>query len=376
TLDEIFFDADEDEDVQRVSSGGQYIYQADVVTSILGGQYLSINTDRREDALIYGDEPAAIFDDLDFSYQTVARSDLRSYDTYSYNVFRPVSWFTLDTGLNYSRVEYEDAEVAPFVEGSRSRNRVNPKIGLTIYPFPNLSLRAAYFESLRKSVLEDQVALEPVIVGGFTQRFNDVSGSVSRTTAVGADYKIPGESYFGVEAMERHVINPFMAITPEFNFDFSEFDVAFDSSKEEFDNHIDQDFLKAWWYQILSEDFVITSDYYYYQNKYTDPDVAQDITSHRTSLSLRYFMPGGLFAYQRSTWRQQDRVGSFFFDDGTEDFWVHDIGLGYRLPDRQGSIRLEIQNILDNDFSYDQFLGFEEGVANEVSGRLFIQFSF
>ena len=85
---------------------------------------------------------------------------------------------------------------------------------------------------------------------------------------------------------------------------------------------------------------------------------------------MRYFDASGLFAFTRGTWRSQDRTGGFFLEDGSENFFVVDLGVGYRLPRRNGRISLEVLNVFNQDYQYDQSLGYEAFVSPEVGVRL------
>ena len=140
--------------------------------------------------------------------------------------------------------------------------------------------------------------------------------------------------------------------------------------------HNTQDILRAYLYQVLGSDFVGTFDYEYYLSENTHPDVGLEFDLHKAALGLRYFDDHGWFAFAVATWREQDRDGGAFLADGVRDFWVVDAGLGYRLPKRHGSVTLELDNIFDRDFSYDQSFGFEEFIAPEFSARLLFAVNF
>jgi hypothetical protein len=82
---------------------------------------------------------------------------------------------------------------------------------------------------------------------------------------------------------------------------------------------------------------------------------------------LRYFHPSGLFGLAKATWRSQDRLGGIDFSDGTEEFMIYDVAVGYRLPRRQGRFTVELLNLGGENFEYDQAFGFEPFIASKFA---------
>jgi outer membrane receptor protein involved in Fe transport len=70
---------------------------------------------------------------------------------------------------------------------------------------------------------------------------------------------------------------------------------------------------------------------------------------HTWQITGRWTHPGGTFAEWRSEWYHQER----WDHDGhgpSEEFWQHDLFVGYRLPQRHAEIRLGILNLADADY--------------------------
>ncbi len=69
---------------------------------------------------------------------------------------------------------------------------------------------------------------------------------------------------------------------------------------------------------------------------------------------MRYFAPSGLFAQAGATWVAQevDLAPSATFARDEDDFILFDAALGYRLPKRRGVVSLEVRNLLDERFLY------------------------
>ena len=52
---------------------------------------------------------------------------------------------------------------------------------------------------------------------------------------------------------------------------------------------------------------------------------------------------------------QEGKFGDPFsgFDQEDDQFWVIDASIGYRLPKRYGLITLEVQNLTDEEFNFE-----------------------
>jgi hypothetical protein len=100
-------------------------------------------------------------------------------------------------------------------------------------------------------------------------------------------------------------------------------------------------------------------------------NVPRDVETYSVPLTVRYFDPLGFFAGIRGTYVHQkvarDNPG---FAEGKSDFFNLDAVAGYRLPHQRGSLTLEVQNLLDNDFKY-QDDGFREFSNVGATGPFF-----
>ena len=82
-----------------------------------------------------------------------------------------------------------------------------------------------------------------------------------------------------------------------------------------------------------------------------------DIARLRTMtvpLQVRYFAENGLFAKAGVNFvsQQVEERLEPFFDQTRENFVTVDLGVGFRLPERRGSVSLEVRNLFDEDFLY------------------------
>jgi len=81
-------------------------------------------------------------------------------------------------------------------------------------------------------------------------------------------------------------------------------------------------------------------------------------------------------------WQKVDLPQTATFDDGTDDFFLVDADVGYRLPKRLGIISLEVHNLFDTSFHYEDLNSQTAGLdvtspflpTRMVFGRLTLSF--
>jgi hypothetical protein len=84
-------------------------------------------------------------------------------------------------------------------------------------------------------------------------------------------------------------------------------------------------------------------------------DQPKDLDTHRVPIGLSFFHPSGIGAGIRATYFNQS--GTFVLNDesvrsGSDDFWVVDAALTYRLPKRYGFITVGVSNLFDEQFKF------------------------
>ena len=357
------------EDLNRLDAGTQIIWQGDDV-SVLGGiEGVAFDTERNDNSLIIDDDQG-LFTGLDYVLRSSGVEHLRSGAVYTYSTIHATSWADIVLGGSYASVDFEKREVSPFAGESYTRSRFNPKAGLFVTPWENLTLRGAYFQTLGKSVFEDQAVLEPTSVAGMIQRFNDRPGTEAENFGFGADYKIGGFTYVGAEWIRRRFNESSTDAAYVIGLDYENGVLDNVVALNDFDQYLSQDLVRSYMAHTFSEQVLGALEYQYSESRRLDPTDFQSFKTHRLGGTMRFFDSSGLFAFARGTWREQDRTGGLFLDDGTDRFFLVDLGLGYRLPRRGGRISLEVLNVFDQDFQYDQSLGYEAFVSPELGVRL------
>jgi hypothetical protein len=77
--------------------------------------------------------------------------------------------------------------------------------------------------------------------------------------------------------------------------------------------------------------------------------------THRVPLSLRFFDPSGFFAIGKATYVNQSGRFEFSSEEirsGRDRFWVFDGAVGYRLPKRWGTLSVDVRNLFDSKFRF------------------------
>jgi outer membrane receptor protein involved in Fe transport len=94
--------------------------------------------------------------------------------------------------------------------------------------------------------------------------------------------------------------------------------------------------------------------------------IPEKVDTFSVPLGIRYFHPSGFFASFSTTYVNQDVQRSpgavLGLAQGSNDFFVLDASIGYRLPKRLGVVSLQVSNILDESFNYqdDSYREFQD----------------
>jgi outer membrane receptor for monomeric catechols len=86
-----------------------------------------------------------------------------------------------------------------------------------------------------------------------------------------------------------------------------------------------------------------------------DPSNPSLVRTQRVPLGVRYHHPSGVFAEVQETYVDQlvqFPNGAPTVQEFTSRFWLTDLAVGYRLPQRLGIISFEIKNLFNRKFGY------------------------
>jgi len=261
----------------------------------------------------------------------VARAELDPKHLNAY-VYANVS--VLPTLLATVGLSYDDFDRDDFPR----RTEWNPKLGLTWKPSSASTVRLAHFETLKREINADQ-ALEPTQVSGFNQFVDDVNGATARGTFAAYDFA-RGRWSFGIAIGERAVEFPGGQAPDYFGqeeskvggyfvwFPTNDLAIRIAARREKYEQ---------------SDDWAVVS---------TNPE---SLVSWHVPISAQAFLSHGLSALVSAQYVNQE---ARFLDAPAQtrhvssDFWIVNAGLSMQLPGRIGRVGLEVRNLFDRDFRY------------------------
>ncbi len=252
---------------------------------------------------------------------------------------------TVEVTLGISADSYSDERRSSSFE----QDQVNPKLGVLWRVRPSTIVRAAGFRVLKRPMISNQT-LEPTQVAGFNQFFDDDAGTDSIRYGIGLDHTFSASMWGGMEVSARDLERP------EIN------EVVRQTQEERA--------ARAYLYWTPTSNTSLSADFFY-EDFARDPPtrnvrVPNELTTWWLPLTARYFLANGLFGSLRGTYVEQALVDQTY-EERNETFWIFDLSLGYRLPKRLGSVRVDVQNLFDEEFSF-YGLDFQSG---SVPKRLF-----
>ena len=296
----------------------QHLFRSDRFHVISGGGHFSAL--RKDTNLVF------------FPPAQVTETDVRHTNLYLYSLIhypRKVIWTLGASG--------------DFFEGALGdRDQLNPKLGMTWDLPTNTTVRAALFRTLKRTLLSS-LTLEPTQVAGFNQFFDDTNSTQSWRWGVGIDQKVSEDFYGGVEFSRRELDVPFIsAAGPVLQADWEE------------------NLLRSYLYWTLHPWLVARAEFQYERFERDPRQVGTDgfteLNTYRLPLGINFFHPSGFSAQLQGTYVDQD--GQFGDPRNApvvpkdDQFWVADVSFGYRLPKRWGLITLEVRNLFDKVFNF------------------------
>ncbi|WP_300463733.1 FecR domain-containing protein [Desulfobacula sp.] len=226
-------------------------------------------------------------------------------------------------------------------------DQFNPKFGIIWNPSPATTFRAAGFRTLQRTLISSQT-LEPTQVAGFNQFFNDGEGTEAWRYGMAADQKFYRDLYGGAELSRRDMTVPFNYYAP--------FAVTPEVRKVDWKEKL----LRTYLYWTPKKWLALSAEYLYEKLErkleFSGDAYFTEIKSHRLPLGISFFHPAGFSFWLKTTYVYQDGQFLDFFNTivpGDDQFWIVDAGISYRLPKRSGLITLEVKNLLDKTFNFE-----------------------
>jgi len=329
----------------------QHIYQMENFSLTVGGSHSEFN-DQQAIELMFPFPPFAFTippAPVDFTETRVY-----GYGSIELPVPEGLGDVTLTLGGSYTSYQ-EDNQAAVFVVDF---NEFSPKAGVTWDLTDDLTFRAAYLEVVKPPLVTNRT-IEPTQVAGFNQFYDDFNGTDATLYGAGVDYQISDRLFVGAEATWR-----------ELDIQFFEFDSVARTKWRERTQRAYLNFLPhsrvPVSIEFVHDEFEANSSLLT-----TDTITPRDVETFSVPVTVNYFDPSGFFAGVTGTYVHQkvDRENPAFAD-GTSSFFNLDAAIGYRFPNQRGSATLQVQNLLDNNFKY-QDDGFREISNTGATGPFF-----
>lgn len=260
--------------------------------------------------------------------------DEDNLSAYLYGYFKPVPDLRMTLGGAFERYESSHIDV----------QELYPRLGLE-WSFADWGrLRLGYYRNVKRPMQLDQT-LEPTQLAGFNQFFDDTNGARTERYGVGLDLELSPRVFTGFEVSKRSVRHPILQSQLGRETQFID--------REEMLAH-------AYLYWIPTDRLALSAELEYdqYEDDPRDPFLVlhrfEGVDTSMVPVELRYFAPGGWFGRIGTTYVSQDVDPLAGLGVGREhdDFFVTDLALGYRLPRRSGLISLEVHNVLDETFFF------------------------
>jgi hypothetical protein len=205
----------------------------------------------------------------------------------------------------------------------------NPKLGLIYNYSYNTVLRAAVFRNVKSNWFKGE-SLEPTQVSGFNQVYPDEHEVPTTRYGLGLDHKFSNTFSAGIEGSVRN------------------WETAYDGIGDWRENQYRFYFLLSphpQWacnFELLIEDF--------HNNQISFYETPNNTRTAYIPLKLVYYDTSGWFFNIKAT--QYEQVFSNNEDHKKDNALFLDTGIGYRLPSRHGIFELLFENILDQNYSY------------------------
>jgi tetratricopeptide (TPR) repeat protein len=334
-----------------------------------------INTDLTADTTI---EPPVL---PGTSLVSESDQEIKQKNAYVYAYIPWGDTLTFTLGASYDDFESDETEVDTLTFNGISlppeksttkykidKNQFNPKFGITWQVQPDTTLRAAGFRTVARSLSSSQT-VEPTQVAGFNQFYDDPEGSDINRYGLAIDQVFTTDLTAGAE------------------YSWRDLEVVISDDDSTFD--WDEQFARAYLYWTPHPRLAASAEYQYEKfdrdPAFTGKFRATELRTHKLPLGINYFHPNGLIGKLSATFIDQkgdfSTSGPGFIGDAptkeeSDNFWLVDASIGYRLPKRRGLISLGVSNLFDESFNFVDTDPFNPRVYPErlVFGRFTLAF--
>ncbi|GJL73760.1 MAG: hypothetical protein NMNS01_29590 [Nitrosomonas sp.] len=225
-----------------------------------------------------------------------------------------------------------------YKDGSFTKSRFNPKLGLQWDIAKNVRLRFAWVEGIKTPLVTNRT-IEPTQVAGLNQLFDDLNGTISQRLGIGLDAHYGNNAFYGFEISSRDLQ------VPKFVSSNGSNSVVFEEQKE--------NLYRGYLYGTLHQNWTTKAEAQFEQfSREPIPFGPHQIDTFSVPISINYFSPQGLFTNLTGTFVRQEVNRQRTLNEGIENFFLLDAAIGYRLSNRRGILSLEARNLFNRSFLY------------------------
>jgi hypothetical protein len=253
----------------------------------------------------------------------------------------------------------------PISAEQKDKDQLSPKAGFYWTVHTNTIIHGAFTRSLGGVYYDTSVRLEPTQIAGFNQAYRSIipesvagliPGSEFETFGLGLQQKFPTRTYltisgeilnseadrttgaFGVAPLGQPT--PLLQIGEDIDYHEKALTVA-----------INQLIGKSWSiggaYRLSEAEMEQTFDVPPVLQPFHDTDLRA--TLQQASIFVLFNHSSGFFAQANSLWSWQDNRG-YSPDIPGDEFWQHNVYLGYRFLHRRAEARVGLLNITDENY--------------------------
>ena len=249
------------------------------------------------------------------------------------------SYWDFSSSLNATLGVSQEA----FKNANFDLKETNPKFGLSWKPQADINIRLAYLSTLSRTLASD-ATIEPTMVVGFNQFYNDLVGTVAKQSAAALDYKINKSVSLGLEYIHRDLLVPFINIgAPDF-VDWFENTTSF----------------YTYWgvNDSVALSATLQRESLRRATELSDNGRFVDVVTYRLPIAVNFSFLNKWASRISFTYIEQKGnfidVGSLAVNSDEDEFWIADAVLSYKLPKRTGAIEVGVKNLFDEKFQYQE----------------------
>ena len=321
SIPEAFFSFSFEQEEDGIMGEIQHLFRSEQVNLISGIGYFHAETDNVD-----------AFTGMPPNTRTSRVDHINPYVYSHLRIPVSVTW-TLGAIMDFYDTQDEDTD----------REQFNPKMGVAWALTPSTTLRAAAFRTFKRNLIADQT-LEPTQVAGFNQFYDDGNRTEAWRSGGAIDQVLSQSLFVGLEYSQRDMEISFQ------DFMTLEYKTA----------GWDENTGRAYLFWTPHEWISASLEYGYSRFERDSTSVSLNsfttLTTQTSPIGVNFFHPSGMFLRLKATYVDQEGAfGNSLFgptENGSDQFWVLDGAVGYRLPKRYGIFSLEAKNLFDQGFQF------------------------